>query len=451
MKRRTGVSAVSFPSKNASSTDWQRGIVENLRSHCHSICRNRPGGVALASALGIVLALAIVSPIQAKAQTYNIIGNFGSNGTGVNPLYVTLDAAGNVYGTTYYGGTSYLGFGVVFKLTHHGSNWLQSVLYDFSGGNDGGNPYGGVVFGADGSLYGTASGGGLYGEGVIFKLQPPATQCPTVSCRWTETVVYNFTGAADGAAPQGNIIFDQAGNLYGTTLAGGSGGGWGTVYELSPAHGQWSLSVLHPFTDGPDGGEPANGVIFDQVGNLYGTTVSGGSSHDGVVYELTPGTSGWTQTVLHNFAGGPNDGAIGAGLAFDSHGNLFGFTESGGYQQWGVTFELQPTGGGGYSYSVIYFFMPQPGGAPGYITVPILDSAGNVYGSGTSGGSGEAGEVFELTPSGGSWNFITLHAFSGPDGDEPGGDFAFDAQGNLYGCAEYGGRFSEGVVWQIAP
>jgi hypothetical protein len=119
--------------------------------------------VASASAL-IVFAFAMLSPIAAKAQTYNIIGNFGNNGTGVNPLYVTLDAGGNVYGTTYYGGTSYLGYGVVFKLTHRGSGWVQSVLYDFSGGNDGGNPYGGVVFGPDGSLYGTASPTGPMAE-----------------------------------------------------------------------------------------------------------------------------------------------------------------------------------------------------------------------------------------------------------------------------------------------
>jgi uncharacterized repeat protein (TIGR03803 family) len=386
----------------------------------------------------------------AQAQTYTILGNFGNKGTGVNPLYVTLDEVGNVYGTTYYGGLSYLGYGVVFKLTHHGSHWLQSVLYDFSGGNDGGNPYGGVVFGPDGALYGTTSGGGLYGEGVVFKLQPSPTECPSAQCRWTETVLYNFTGAADGAAPQGNIIFDRTGNLYGTTLVGGSGGGWGTTYELSPAHGQWSLSVLHTFTDHSDGGEPGNGVIFDQAGNLYGTTVSGGSDNKGVVYELTPGSSGWTQTILHNFAGGSSDGAIGAGVAFDSHGNLFGFTEEGGYEDWGVTFELQPADGG-YNYSVIYLFMPQPGGAPGYISVPVLDSAGNLYGSGTSGGSGNAGVAFELTPSDGTWNFVTLHDFSGPDGDEPGGNVILDPQGNVYGCAEYGGGAGEGVVWQIMP
>ncbi len=410
---------------------------------------NRSMGAPILS-LALLCALTLAAVPAAQAQTYTIIGNFGNNGSGVNPLYVTLDRGGNVYGTTYYGGLSYLGYGVVFKLTRHGSNWIQSVLYDFTGGSDGGHPYGGVIFGPDGSLYGTAAGGGRVGQGVVFKLQPPATECRSVACYWTETVIYNFTGGADGGGPQGNIVFDRAGYLYGTTLTGGIGGN-GTVYELSPAPGQWNWSAVQEFPNSSTGTEPANGVIFDQAGNLYGTTVSGGSNNDGVVYELTPGASGWTQTILHNFAGSPNDGAIGAGLAFDSHGNLFGFTESGGYEDWGVTFELQPTGSSGYNYSVIYLFMPQPGGAPGYIEVPLLDSAGNVYGSGTSGGSGNAGVVFELTPSGGDWNFITLHDFSGPDGDEPGGNLAFDAQGNLYGCTEYGGRYGEGVVWQIMP
>ncbi len=401
-------------------------------------------------AFALLCGLALAAVPVAQAQTYSIIGNFGNNGNGVNPLYVTLDAAGNIYGTTYYGGLSYLGYGVVFKLTRHGASWTQTVLYDFTGYSDGGHPYGGVIFGPDGSLYGTASSGGRDGEGVVFKLQPPPHECESAECRWPETVIYNFTGAADGAGPQGNIVFDRAGNLYGTTLAGGVGGN-GAVYELSPAQGQWNLSVVQEFPNASTGIEPANGVIFDQTGHLYGTTVSGGSSNQGVVYELTPGTSGWTKTILHNFAGSPNDGAVGAGMAFDSHGNLFGFTELGGDNGWGVTFELQPNGSGGYSYNVIYFFQPQPGGAPGYIAVPLLDGAGNIYGSGTSGGSGNAGVVFELTPSGGSWNFISLHDFSGPDGDEPGGSLALDAAGNLYGCAEYGGLYGEGVVWQITP
>ena len=132
---------------------------------------------AVALLFCVAVCAAISAAPTAQAQTYTVIGNFGTNGTGVDPLYVTLDGAGNVYGTTYYGGLSYLGYGVVFKLTRHGSNWIQSVLYDFTGGSDGGHPYGGVVFGPDGSLYGTASSGGRVGQGVVFKLQPPATEC----------------------------------------------------------------------------------------------------------------------------------------------------------------------------------------------------------------------------------------------------------------------------------
>jgi uncharacterized repeat protein (TIGR03803 family) len=396
----------------------------------------------------VLFAMAITYAPLAQAQTYAVLANFfGSNGT--NPLYVTLDAAGNIYGTTFYGGPyGTFGPGTVFKLTRRSSGWLLTTLYNFYGQHDGGNPWGGVTFGPDGSLYGTASGGGLQGHGVVYKLQPPTTICRTVFCPWTETVLYNFTGGADGEGPQGNLVFDRAGNIYGTTLAAQSGN-FGALYELSPSQGHWNLTVIHTFTNSSDGGGPANGVIFDQAGNVYGTTETGGSHNLGVVYEFTPGTSGWTETVLHNFAGG-SDGEDPAGLALDSHGNLYGFTEAGGGPGWGVAFELQPATDG-FSYSIIYTFQPQPGGAPGFITVPILDSAGNVYGSGTSGGMHEAGVIFKLTPSTGSWNFTSLHDLTGRDGYEPGGGLAFDAQGNLYGCAENGGAGNFGVVWKITP
>jgi len=395
----------------------------------------------------IALAATMVAAPAAQAQTYTVLANFsGSNGT--NPLYVTLDAAGNLYGTTYYGGKyGDFGPGTVFKLTRRGSGWMLTTLYNFYGHSDGGNPYSGVIFGPDGSLYGVAVNGGLYGHGVVYKLQPPASSCKTALCPWAETVLYNFTGQSDGEGPQGNLVFDRAGNIYGTTLFG-QNGNFGAVYELSPSQGHWNLTVIHTFTNSSDGGGPVDGVIFDQAGNLYGSTGSGGSHSLGVVYEFTPGASGWTETVLHNFAGG-TDGEGGGGLAFDSHGNLYGLTEQGGSPGWGTAFELQAVNGG-FSYSLIYTFQPQQGGAPGVITVPILDSAGNVYGTGTSGGTG-IGIVFELTPSGGSWNFTTLHDFNGPDGLEPGGNLVFDAEGNLYGCAENGGTGSFGVVWEITP
>jgi uncharacterized repeat protein (TIGR03803 family) len=395
------------------------------------------GSVALL--LLVLIATTIVAAPTAQAQSYSVLANFtGTNGN--NPLYVTLDEAGNIYGTTYYGGRyGSSGPGTVFKLTRRASGWLLTSLYDFSGQVDGGKPYGGVVFGPDGSLYGTASSGGLYGYGVVYRLQPPFSACKTALCYWTETVLYNFD-LSHGSAPQGNLTFDQAGNIYGTALYGGYGGA-GVAYELSPSQGQWNLTVLHNFTNGSDGGIPGNGVIFDPAGNLYGTS-QGGSDNMGVVYELTPGMSGWTETVLHNFAGG-NDGEYPAGLAMDSHGNIYGLTGGTGDPNWGTVFELQPAANG-FSYSVLYAFPPQLGGEPGFTNVPILDSAGNLYSALTFG----PGLVFELSPSDGSWNFTTLHNFSG---HYPGGGMALDAQGNLYGTAESGGTGGFGVVWEITP
>jgi uncharacterized repeat protein (TIGR03803 family) len=185
-------------------------------------------------------------------------------------------------------------------------------------------------------------------------------------------------------------------------------------------------------------------MIFDQAGNLYGTSY-GGSHNFGVVYELTPGVSGWTETVLHNFAGG-DDGEYPAGLAMDSHGNVYGITGATGDPYWGTVFELQPMANG-FSYSVLYDFPLKLGGGPGSANVPILDSAGNLYGALTTG----PGLVFQLSPSDGSWNFTTLHNFSGQGGHYPGGGFALDAQGNLYGTAESGGTGGFGTVWEITP
>ncbi len=397
------------------------------------------------------LICAVVFTATMHAQTFRVINNFaGSNGT--NPISLTTDVAENMYGTTFYGGKyGTFGPGTVFKLTHYGASWVQTTLYNFYGHSDGGNPWGGVTFGPDGALYGTASNGGMYGYGVVYKLQPPAAGCKTALCPWVETVLYNFTGLDDGSDPQGNLVFDQAGTLYGTTLSGQSGSGsYGAAYKLSHSAGGWNITVLHTFTNGDDGASPSNGVIFDQSGNLYGTTSAGGNHSYGVVYELSYGASGWSETVLHSYAGGV-DGQYGGGLAFDTHGNLFGFTGEGGSSGWGIIYELEPAGGG-YSYNILYAFQPQLGGAPGNATVyPLLDGAGNIFGNGTSGGTGNAGITFELQRAEGHWNFLVLHNFNGLDGYEPGGNMVFDAAGNLYGMTENGGSGSFGVVYEITP
>jgi len=384
-----------------------------------------------------------------RAQQFDQLVYFnGPNGN--NPGgKLAMDAVGNIYGTTFYGGRyGDFGPGTVYKVSHNGSRWVLTSLYDFSGHSDGGNPWGGIVFGSDGALYGTTSTGGLYGEGVVFKLQPQPTRCATALCYWDETVLYNFTGGDDGGAPQGAVVFDSAGNLYGTTLSGGQGSN-GVVYELSPAQGSWNINVLYRFMGGSDGQYPEDGVVMDRSGNLYGSTFLGGADSVGTVYELTQGASAWTETVLHSFAGG-NDGEYPTVPVVDPSGNVFGATTEEGANRDGTVFELQPTGSGGFSYSIIYQFNS-------LATAPcdaecgfILDSAGNLYSAG-GGGMNGGGTIFELSPSNGSWNLTVLWDLTEQESDEPSSRLIFDAQGNLYGTTEYGGPGNDGNVWQLTP
>jgi len=229
------------------------------------------------------------------------------------------DSAGNLYGTTNSGGTAYAG--VVFKLNTSGQ---ETVLYSFTGGADGGYPSYPVVRDSAGNLYGTAGSGGAANFGVVYK----------VNTSGQETVLYNFTGGADGGYPNG-VIRDSAGNLYGTTSSGGAAG-YGVVYKVNTSGQE---TVLYSFTGGADGGYPNAGVVRDSTGNLYSTTYGGGTANKGVVYELN--TSG-QETVLHSFTGGADGSLPYAGLILDSKGNLYGTTFYGGKKQAGVVFKLVP-------------------------------------------------------------------------------------------------------------
>jgi uncharacterized repeat protein (TIGR03803 family) len=419
--------------------------------------------LASAAVAGVFL-IALLAGEAAQAQQFKLLATFsGVNGNNPNGE-LTLDAAGNLYGTTFYGGVdncSY-GCGTVFKLSHHSSQWPLTSLYDFRGDSDGKYPWAGVSFGPDGALYGTTFGGGIgpcqglgySGCGTVFKLTPPATFCKAVSCPWTKTVLYTFTGDGDGANPQGHLVFDRAGNLYGTTSFGGrgSGNGNGVVYELSPSHGNWNISVLYAFSGGSDGGTPGDGVVVDGSGNLFGITDWGGAYSHGVVYELTNSASGWTETVLHDFAQG-SEGYEPSGLVLDSNGNIYGATSQGGSLNAGTAYELQRSGSS-FNYKIIYNFDPQITSAPAPVAAFTLDNAGNLYSTGIAGGTGGEGTVFELSPTGGSWNITVLHNFTDNfyfDGQEPACKPIFDSQGNLYGTTEYGGRGRDGVVWEITP
>lgn len=275
----------------------------------------------------------------------------------------------------------------------------------------------------------------------------------------SEGLVYSFLESG-GGNPQGNLVADSAGNLYGTASQGSSVGG--IVYELlrpvSPST-QWTLNVLYTFS-GSDGSSPIGGVIFDNSGNLYGTTSLGGTSNLGVVFELSPpGTGGgqWTETVLHSFQGGATDGKYpGWGVVFDSSGNLYGVAPQGGLYcsglGCGVVFELTPTTGGAWKETVIHVFDGGGAGA-GPVGTPILDGKGNLYGS---AGGGDNGVVYRLAPpatEGGAWNYKVLYKFAGgtTDGTGPYGSLTLRGDGNLYGITATGGENNLGTVFEVMP
>ena len=307
---------------------------------------------------GVVWKLA---PNPKGSRTVNLLHQFGGGDGAAPHAGVVLDAAGNLYGTTQDGGGSGTvcsgGCGVVFKLAPNpDGTWTESVLHRFTG-PDGNQPLAGLNFDAAGNLYGTTLYGGTQEEGTVFKLAPNSNGT------WTESVLYSFTGP-DGAGPAAGLTFDAAGNLYGTTIYGGPAGCngetgemCGVVFKLAPnPDGTWTESVLHSFfTAGDDGAGPYAGLTLDEAGNLYGTTVQGGSAACtdgcGVVFKLVPSADGtWTESVLHRFTGGADGAGPWAGLVFDAAGNLYGTTIQGGSAACtngcGVVFKLAPTASG---------------------------------------------------------------------------------------------------------
>ncbi len=405
----------------------------------------------LAFALATLAVLTMLAPAPGQAQTFNVLYEFNRGAGGGQPYAgLTMNAAGNLYGTTEYGGSGPDGgYGVVFRLSRAGSGWLDTPLYAFQGGSDGEYPLSGVVIGPDGALYGTTSGDNVYGSyGTVYRLTPPPTACASFLCPWRETVLYRFSGGSDGANPSyGNLAFDHAGNIYGTTIFGGGAGdcgygpGCGVVYKLTPSGSGWTETAIWDFGVG-GGNFPASGVTLDSAGNLYGTTTYP------TVYELSPSGSGWTETTLSEL-----DGSYPAygGLVLDPHGNLFGTT--GGFQGAGNVYELSPSNGG-WTMSTLYTFS----GYEGPLDTPTLDAAGNVYGTSYATGPYEEGQVFKLTPSNGSWIFTDMHDFNGSSGGgEPVGGVVFDASGNMYGTTSAGGTGGSqcnggcGTVWEITP
>jgi uncharacterized repeat protein (TIGR03803 family) len=379
-----------------------------------------------------------------------VLHNFNNNGKDGNSPFAGLifDASGNLYGTTDTGG---IGYGTVFELTSTtGGRWTEKVLHSFNNdGVDGTYPYfGSLIFDGSGNLYGTTNAGGTTGVGTVFELTPAG------GGSWTETVLYDFGNTStDGYQPLDDLIFDASGNLYGTTSGGGTYG-YGTVFELTPTtSGTWSETVLHSFNhDGTDGYYPLAGLIFDTAGNLYGTTYYGSANSNGTVFELTPATGGgWTETVLHGFAG-TDGGSPEAGLIFDASGNLYGTTRYGGAKGSGTVFELTRTAGV-WREKVVHNFNGTDGNQP--IASLIFDASGNLYGTASGGGLYGYGTAFKLTPNtGGRWTEKALVNFDGTDGLSPYTNLILDGSGDLYGTTGSGGAFGSygyGVVFEITP
>lgn len=403
-----------------------------------------------------ICAMAALPLLPSHAQRFTVIHNFSGGADGMIPDTGTVDAGGHLYGTTVSGGTRQQncpgGCGTVFKLTEKNGAWILSTLYNFTGGNDGEAPQEGVAFGPDGGLYGTTFYAGAAGWGTVYKLQPPSTICHSVLCPWTETTIHTFTGGTDGKRPWGGLTFDSAGNIYGTTQSGGNGtycgdAGCGVVYEVSPSGRDWNERLLYTFIGGPYGDGPQEGVVFDSAGNFYGTCMR--PAQFGSVFELMPSPSGYNLSFIHRFQGGA-DGSAPLGLIIDSAGGLYGTTQFGGSGSGGTVYSLTPQNGNWF-FGVLYPLLSISPYFYGPVAPLTMDAAGNLYGTSFQGGEYGMGSVFKLEPAVGYWTYTSLHDFTGgQDGMWPASRVALDSQGNVYGTAEFGGFFNQGVAFKIA-
>jgi uncharacterized repeat protein (TIGR03803 family) len=359
-----------------------------------------------------------------------------------------FDPAGNLYGTTYQGGVN--NAGAVFELTSNGrGGWSETVLHSFDGA-DGMFPQAVLVFDKSGNLYGTTLLGGFSGDGTVFKLAPNSDGS------WTESIVHSFDGG-DGFAPQAGVIFDEAGNLYGTT-SGGSAHNWGNAFKLSPnSDGTWTETVLHSFDkNGVDGFQLQGALIVDKHGSLYGSTAWGGNLSNcggagcGTVFRLTPRKNGsWKESIIHSFGGTDGSWPTDA-LIFDKAGNLYGTTSTGGAARVGTVFELSPNGDGSWTETVLHSFVTTDGAYPD--AGVVFDQAGNLYGTTVSGGVRGFGTTFKLMPNhDGSWTESVLHSFLNRPGAMPLGGLIVDKQGKLYGPTAGDDRTTFGSVFEVTP
>jgi uncharacterized repeat protein (TIGR03803 family) len=389
-----------------------------------------------AQALAALSALLLAGTHPAGAQTETVLYRFQGVPDGGVPFdhMPVLDKAGNLYGTTLYGGTDNLG--TLWKLTPSG---IETVLWSFGNGTDGALPLG-LFMDKRGNLYGATLQGGTDNLGTVFKVTPSGT----------ETVLWNFGSGTDGATPMGGVTEDKDGNFFGTTSAGGAHNG-GTVFELTSSGTE---KVLWSFGNGTDGLEP-DGPVLNVNGTLYGTTRLGGAiaPNQGTVWKLTP--SG-TETVLHSFGythGVLTDDGLqpDGNVVMDGKGNLYGNCHTAGHYANGTTFKLMPSG----KFKVLHAFQATEGTNP-YASVALKN--GSLYSTAHAGGAYNGGSVWQLTLKG---KLAVLWSFgNGTDGDETTSGVVLDKSGNVYGLTDYGGgtpcQFDRGhpgcgVVFKVTP
>ena len=392
-------------------------------------------------------AVFVLSLAAATAATTHVISSFEEDEGEYADTDLETDSAGNIYGTTVLGG-DFAG-GTVFQLSRTPNGWVHTVLYSFSGGADGGEPYKGVTIDREGNLYGTAVTGGSGscegGCGVAYKLTNSGGT-------WTQTVIHAFTGAEDGSGPGARVTVDRVGNVHGMAPTGGAYG-LGTIYKIHPGpNGAWTFTVIHAFTGGADGSTGSAGRMIFRDGHLYGAATTGGTYGSGVVFQLTPQAVGeWLFRTIYSFRGQPDGSFPYGALLFDGAGNIYGTTYYGGANGVGAVYKLSRRLVGEWSEKLLYSFQEgSDGNSP--ISNLVFDSIGNLYGTTSEGGLGR-GTIFKLRPlPGGQWAERVVHAFEGP----PDGAFSYngmvvDAFGNFYGATVHGGNNDDGSVYKFTP